>query len=186
MRKDGTEVRRGEPVVLATGEDRPVFAQCEEADVPSLAQRDRDRLTSAQLKRLNEAWERFIAAVRRTRARTGGFEDGLSLSQYELIKPLSSGAKPIGRLAERLGIAPATATQILDGLERVGAVERSRTATDRRTVNVTLTERGRRALERKRRGLVNQRRRLFENLEPEERRQAERVLRHLAEIMEEL
>ena len=145
-----------------------------------------DHLSSAQLKRLNEAWERFIAAVRRTRARTGGFEDGLSLSQYELIKPLASGGETIGRLAERVGIAPATATQILDGLERGGAVQRSRTVADRRTVNVTLTEGGRRALERKRRGLVNQRRRLFENLEPEERGQAERLLLHLAEIMDDL
>jgi DNA-binding MarR family transcriptional regulator len=155
-------------------------------DRRSSAQPLQDPLTPAQLKRLNEAWERFIAAVRRTRARTGGFEDGLSLSQYELIKPLSSGGKPIGRLAERIGIAPATASQILDSLERDGAVKRSRIAADRRTVHVTLTDRGRRALERKRRGLVNQRRRLFENLDPEERGQAERVLLHLAEIMEEL
>lgn len=147
---------------------------------------EEQRLTPAQLKRLNEAWERFIAAVRRTRARTGGFEDGLSLSQYELIKPLTSGRLPTGRLAERIGVAPATATQILDSLEREGIVERSRTAADRRTVNVGLTAHGRRALERKRRGLVNQRRRLFENLDPDERGQAERVLLHLAEIMEEL
>lgn len=143
-------------------------------------------LTPPQLERLNEAWERFLAAVRRTRARVGGSEDGLSLSQYELIRPLSSGRLPIGRLAERTGVAPATATQILDSLERDGFVERSRTAADRRTVNVTLTQQGRRAVERKRRRLVDQRRRLFENLEPEERGQTERVLRHLAEIMEDL
>ena len=148
--------------------------------------KDTETLTPAQLKRLNEAWERFIAAVRRTRARARGLEDGLSLSQYELIKPLTSGGQPVGRLAERIAVAPATGTQILDGLERDGLVERSRTAADRRTVHVTLTEQGRRALERKRRALVDQRRRLFENLEPEERDQAERVLRHLAEIMEEL
>jgi DNA-binding MarR family transcriptional regulator len=148
---------------------------------------EQEHISAAQLKRLNEAWERFIAAVRRTRARSGGNEDGLSLSQYELIKPLTSGRRlPVGRLAERVGIAPATATQILDCLERDGLVERSRTATDRRTVNVSLTSGGRRALERKRRGLVDQRRQLFENLEPEERGQAERVLRHLAEIMEKL
>ena len=143
-------------------------------------------LTPAELKRLNESWERFIAAVRRTRARIGGFEDGLTLSQYELIKPLTSGPAPVGRLAETVGIAPATATQILDCLERDGVVERSRTAADRRTVNVALTKGGRRAFERKRRALVNQRRRLFENLDPEERGQAERVLNHLAEIIEEL
>jgi MarR family transcriptional regulator, organic hydroperoxide resistance regulator len=147
---------------------------------------ERKRLTQAELKRLNEAWERFIASVRRTRARIGGFEDGLSLSQYELIRPLTSGPVPVGRLAERAGIAPATATQVLDCLERDGVVERSRTAADRRTVHVALTEGGRRVFERKRRALVNQRRRLFENLDPEERGQAERVLRHLAEIIEEL
>ncbi len=148
---------------------------------------EQEHISAAQLKRLNEAWERFIAAVRRTRARTGGSEDGLTLSQYELIKPLSSGGPmAIGRLAERIGVAPATATQILDNLERGGLVQRARSAADRRTVTVALTDGGRRALERKRRGLVDQRRRLFENLEPEERAQAERVLRHLAEIMEEL
>lgn len=145
-----------------------------------------EHLTAAELKRLNESWERFIAAVRRTRARIGGYEDGLTLSQYELIKPLISGSAPIGRLAERVGIAPATATQVLDCLERDGLVQRSRTAADRRTVNVALTNGGRRAFERKRRALVNQRRRLFENLDPEERGQAERVLSHLAEIIEEL
>ncbi len=155
--------------------------------VGTVVGRKQEQISPAQLRRLNEAWERFIAAVRRTRARTGGPEDGLSLSQYELIKPLTSGASlPVGRLAERVGIAPATATQIFDCLERDGLIERSRTAVDRRTVNVALTGGGRRALERKRRGLVDQRRRLFENLEPEERGQAERVLRHLAEIMEEL
>ena len=157
-----------------------------ESDRAAGAVKSDNGLTPAQLKRLNESWERFIAAVRRTRARTGGLQDGLSLSQYELIKPLTSGGKAIGRLAGRVGIAPATATQILDGLERDGAVQRSRTAADRRTVHVTLTAQGRRALERKRRSLVNQRRRLFENLAPEERRQAERILRHLAQIMEEL
>lgn len=145
-----------------------------------------DALTQEQLARLNDAWERFIAAVRRTRARTGGLADGLTLSQYELVRPLTSGPQPVGRLAERVGVAPATATQILDGLERDGMVERSRTAADRRTVIIELTGTGRRAVERKRRGLVSQRRRLFENLAPEERGQAERVLRHLAEIMEEL
>ena len=166
--------------------DEDAGSSAERDPVAVAAPNSEDHLTAAQLQRLNEAWERFIAAVRRTRARTGGFVDGLSLSQYELIKPLSSGGESIGRLAESVGIAPATATQILDGLERDGTVQRSRTAADRRTVHVTLTERGRRAIERKRRGLVNQRRRLFEGLEPEERAQAERLLRHLAQIMEEL
>lgn len=147
---------------------------------------EEEHLTPAELKRLNESWERFIAAVRRTRARIGGYEDGLTLSQYELIKPLTSGPVPVGRLAERVAVAPATATGVLDCLERDGLVQRTRTDSDRRTVNVALTEDGRRAFQRKRRALVNQRRRLFENLEPEERGQVQRVLIHLAEIIEKL
>jgi len=55
-----------------------------------------------------------------------------------------------------------------------------------RRVTITLTEEGRRAVERKRRLLSEQRRRLFEALAPEERPHAERVLRHLAQIMQEL
>jgi DNA-binding MarR family transcriptional regulator len=65
-------------------------------------------------------------------------------------------------------------------------VQRSRTGGDRRRVTITLTDQGRRAIERKRRLLSEQRRRLFEGLAPEERPQAERVLRHLAQVMHEL
>lgn len=148
--------------------------------------REQQPLSRGELARLSEAWERFLDAVRRTRARTGRLDAGLTLSQYELIRPLITGPQPVGRLAERLGIAPATGTQILDALEREGLVKRSRPAGDRRTVAVELSGQGRRALERKRRRLLGQRRRLFESLAPEERDQTERVLRHLAEIMEEL
>lgn len=162
------------------------MAQIEKPDQASEEHTEQRVLTREQLVRLNDAWERFIVAVRRTRARVGGLDAGLTLSQYELVRPLVAQSQPVGRLAERLGIAPATATQIVDGLERAGLVERSRTATDRRTVVVELTTEGRKAVERKRRRLVGQRRQLFENLAPDERVQAERVLRHLAELMEEL
>ncbi len=125
-------------------------------------------------------------AVRRNRARSGGLDRGLSLSQYHFARPLLAGSLPAGRLAERFGISPATATQILDGLERQALIERTRQAGDRRTVTITLTDRGRRAIELKRRRLAERRRRLFEGLSDQERSQAERVLRHLAQIIHEL
>lgn len=143
-------------------------------------------LSGEELSRLTDAWDEFIVAVRRNRARSGSFDRGLTLSQYQFAHPLLTGPMAAGQLAERFGIAAATATQILDALEREGMVERSRGAGDRRCVTITLTSRGRRAVERKHRSLAERRRRLFEALAPEERPQAEGVLRHLAQIMQEL
>lgn len=133
---------------------------------------------------LLDAWDEFIVAIRRARTRRGERDEGLSLSQYEFVRPLIGGdGLPVSRLAERFGIAPATATQILDALERGGLVERKRTAQDRRTVLITLTPEGCRQLERKRRSLAAQRRRFLAKLAPGERAQAERLLRHLAEVI---
>jgi DNA-binding MarR family transcriptional regulator len=148
-------------------------------------QRSSTALNDDELERLSIAWEHFIEAVRRGRARYGErLEDGLTLSQYEFVRPLvDSGGLPVGQLADRAGIAAATATQILDGLERSGIIQRSRTAKDRRTVTITLTEEGRRRVENKSRNYADQRQRLFESVPPEERPQAERLLRHLAETI---
>jgi DNA-binding MarR family transcriptional regulator len=143
-------------------------------------------LSREELSRLTDAWDEFIVAVRRNRARSGSLDRGLTLSQYQFARPLLSGPMPVGRLAERFGVAAATATQILDSLERDAVVARSRGTGDRRCVAITLTPHGRSAVEAKRRSLAERRRRLFEGLSPEERPQAERVLRHLAQIMHEL
>lgn len=99
---------------------------------------------------------------------------------------MSSEGLPVSRLAERFGIASASATQMIDALERNGIVARDRSAADRRTVTVTLTPEGRGMVERKRRALSAQRRHFFENLEPEERASTERVLRHLAQLIGDL
>jgi DNA-binding MarR family transcriptional regulator len=50
-------------------------------------------------------------------------------------------------------------------------------------VLVSLTQTGRRRVARKRSELAERRRRLYENLEPEERRHSEQLLRHLAELI---
>src|SRR5579875_785200 len=140
-----------------------------------------------ELERLVAAWEEFLVAVRRGRARRGESSDGLSLSQYEFLHPLlSSPGLQVSQLADRFGIASATATGILGGLERSGIVTRSRHATDRRAVTITLTEHGRRKVESKRRTLTRQRRKLLDTLEPAERAHTERLLRHLAQTISEL
>jgi DNA-binding MarR family transcriptional regulator len=65
-------------------------------------------------------------------------------------------------------------------------VRRDRPSSDRRTVRISLTAEGRRWVERKRRQLARRRRRLFESLSLEERRHAEPLLRHLADLIGEL
>ncbi|MGH2885829.1 MAG: MarR family winged helix-turn-helix transcriptional regulator [Solirubrobacteraceae bacterium] len=139
--------------------------------------------------RLGEAWDAFIVAVRRARARarTGERDEGLTLSQYELVRTLTNGdGLPSGKLAELAGIAPATATQILDGLERAALIERSRSPGDRRTVTITLTTKGRRQVEQKRRRIADRRRQFFESFAPEERAQTARLLRHITQVISEL
>jgi DNA-binding MarR family transcriptional regulator len=90
------------------------------------------------------------------------------------------------RLAECAGIAAPTATRLVDGLEKAGVLRRERSPSDRRTVLVSLTPNGRRRLRRKHQQLARERRRLYENLEPGEREQSERLLRHLAELVGQL
>jgi DNA-binding MarR family transcriptional regulator len=133
------------------------------------------------------AWDELLLAVRRAQARGQQAGDGVSLAQYYFALPLLDGAAvPVCRLAELAGVAAPTATRLLDGLERSGLLLRERSQRDRRSVLVTLTPDGRRRLLAKRRQLAARRRRLYERLDPEERGQSERLLRHLAELIEQL
>ncbi len=134
-----------------------------------------------------DAWDAFVLAVRRAQARGQKSSEGLTLPQYYLLRPLDAlAALPLCDLAERAGIAAPTATRIIDGLERDGALRRERTPEDRRTVLVSLTPQGRRLLRRKHRQLTERRQRLYAQLDPSEREQSERLLRHLAELLGQL
>ncbi len=90
-----------------------------------------------------DAFDALAQAVRRARGASGG-EAPLTLSQYGLLQALSG--RPAARvrdLACEAGIAPSTATRILDALERRAIVRRTRSAEDRRGVTVSLTDAGR-------------------------------------------
>lgn len=141
----------------------------------------------AELESFAAAWERFVVALRRSQVRSRDSGNRLSLSQWDLLRPLlTTPGLAVGRLAETARITAATATRVLDGLERDGVVKRVRPPDDRRTVMVTLTAAGRQRLERTRRWISTRERRLFQRLAPAEREQAARLLWHLAEVMEEL
>jgi MarR family transcriptional regulator, organic hydroperoxide resistance regulator len=134
-----------------------------------------------------DAWETFFRAARRARGRANqGGGDGLTLSQLHLVLPLADGPKGVGALADCAGVAPPTASRMIDGLARAGVVDRVQDPDDRRAVLVSLTDEGRRALQQKRRTLNALRRRIAAGLSPEEQAQAAPLLRRLAELMDEL
>jgi MarR family transcriptional regulator, organic hydroperoxide resistance regulator len=134
------------------------------------------------------AWAEFLGALRRARGRQSNDPTApLSLSQYHLIVALrDSPSLSVGELAVAAGVSSPTATRMLDGLEREGLIERSPSTRDRRSVSVSLTAPGRRALGAERRRLERKRLALAEQLSPAERRQANAMLRRLAALIDEL
>lgn len=146
---------------------------------------DRDETRAAE--RFAEAWDEFLIALRRSQARGQQASGELTLAQYYLMLPLERGAAvALSQLAELAGVAAPTATRLVDCLERDGLLRRDRSASDRRSVLVSLTGAGRERMQAKHRELSDRRRGLYERLEPEERAVSERLLRHLAEMLEQL
>lgn len=133
------------------------------------------------------AWETFFRTTRRLRSRAGKQPlEGLSLPQYHLLEALRDAEElTVGVLAEAAGVAPPTATRMLDCLARDGYVARRHSETDRRSVLVSLTPSGLSAVEAAHQQVSAWRRRVLESLEPEEREQAAALLMRLSQAMEE-
>jgi DNA-binding MarR family transcriptional regulator len=148
---------------------------------------DASRRDERAAARFAAAWDAFVLALRRSQARGQHAAQGLTLAQYYLLHPLEHGGPvALSQLAECAGIAAPTATRLVDGLERAGVVRRERSRRDRRSVLVSLTDAGRERLAAKHRQLAERRQVLYDSLEPEERESSERLLRHLARIIDQL
>jgi DNA-binding MarR family transcriptional regulator len=134
------------------------------------------------------AWDALFSAVRRAKGRTGpDATSDLTLSQYQVLAALGDrGTARIGELAEAAGVAPPTVTRMVDGLERRGVLARSQEAGDRRSVHVSLTTEGRELLATKRRAVDERLGLLHSSLSADERDQSVRLLRRLAEAIDEL
>ncbi|MBO0769059.1 MAG: MarR family transcriptional regulator [Solirubrobacterales bacterium] len=71
---------------------------------------------------------------------------GLTFPRYEALVLLSftrHGELPLGKIGARLQVHPTSVTNVIDGLERDGLVERVPHPTDRRTTLARITEAGR-------------------------------------------
>jgi len=137
---------------------------------------------------LSDALAAFFRAGRRARGRaaSGPATHGVSLAQFHALEPLLDGAMSVGQVADAAGIAPPTATRVLDGLVGRGFVDRAPDRDDRRAVIVSLTPAGRRAATAKAREFEEVRRRVAAAFSADEQRRAAELLRRLAEVIEEL
>jgi DNA-binding MarR family transcriptional regulator len=143
--------------------------------------------SSADLQAFEEAWGEFFGAMRRLKGRAAQEEGELSLSQQFLLVALAEEpSMSVGELALAAGVAPPTATRMLDGLERDGIVTRSPSAEDRRKVTVELTEEGLKLVRRKKRRISARRKSVYDSLSPAEREQAVHLLHRFADLLEEM
>src|SRR5882672_2300168 len=78
---------------------------------------------------------------------------GISLPQYRLLVSASEGPQRASELAAAVGVSRPTLTSLVDGLEQAGLVRRVPVATDRRGIQLELTEAGRDATFRAERAL---------------------------------
>ena len=135
-----------------------------------------------------DAWERFFRATRRARGRSAGPLEGarLSLAQYQLLEALRATPRlPVSELAASAGVAPPTATRMLDALVRDGLAERIPCTDDRRVVHIALTGEGREAVAEAAERIAAGRARVRDQLTPAEQEQAAALLRRLTGIVEQ-
>ncbi|HEV3053736.1 MAG TPA: MarR family winged helix-turn-helix transcriptional regulator [Solirubrobacteraceae bacterium] len=143
-----------------------------------------------EVERFLESWDALVQAIRRARgAQVAPTINGrgLTLSQYGLLQPLTTGPRArVSELSSDAGIAPSTASRILDVLERRELIRRERHAGDRRGVEVSLTDEGRRLLHEEDEWLRGRQRAFYDGLPESEAELAPDLLRRLASLIDEL
>ena len=94
-----------------------------------------------------ETWELIMAAARRMRREwmTSLEPWGLSPHESRALRAAieHDGAARLSDIAERLRIAPRSATEVVDSLQSKGLVDRTPSPTDRRSILVVPTDAGR-------------------------------------------
>ncbi|GAA3755043.1 MarR family winged helix-turn-helix transcriptional regulator [Micromonospora maritima] len=128
--------------------------------------------------------ETFWAVARRLRHQTKGALEPWEISPGQaraLGVLLRHGALRPGALAEHLRIAPRSATEVVDGLQERGLVERRPDPDDRRATLVAPTAEGDRVGAAIRAARATEAERFFGALDPDDRAALTRILRRLRE-----
>ncbi len=75
-------------------------------------------------------------------------QTGISLPQYRLLVSAAQGPQRASELAAAVGVSRPTLTSLVDGLEQAGLVKRAPVPSDRRGIQLELTDAGREATAR--------------------------------------
>lgn len=140
-----------------------------------------------ELTALGLAFRHLFRTVSRMRGRDTHLAGGdISHAQFELLLELDEGGElSAGELAAAARIAPASVTQMLDGLVESGHVERTRSESDRRVVLARLTALGRARVAAKRAAWRERWERALGDVSPREMRAATKVMERLGAVFEE-
>ena len=112
-------------------------------------------------------------------------DSGLTSPQLMLLTEIAKNPQAtIGELAELICLSQATATTVLDRLEKDGLAVRYRSEADKRKVHARLTEKGVTALKEAPKPLHSHFIEQFENLKPHERSSILAALQHVGDMME--
>jgi DNA-binding MarR family transcriptional regulator len=126
----------------------------------------------------------LMRAARTLRRRFGAVLAPWDLSPHQAraLRVVGSGdGVRLSELAEALRIAPRSATEVADGLQERGLVERAADPTDRRAVVLTVTEAGRQVQREVDAARAADSAELFARLSAADRAELARILRVLAD-----
>jgi DNA-binding MarR family transcriptional regulator len=136
---------------------------------------------------LGRSFKRALAAQRRMRSREHRRAGELSDAQYGLLFCLRERHElSSSELAYASDLSPAAATELLEALHDAGLVQRTRSASDRRVVLTSLTERGRELVEERRARIEPRFRAALSQFSDQELLTAAAVLDRLAAMFDEL
>lgn len=112
-------------------------------------------------------------------------ESGLTAPQLLVMQAIErEGAPPTSTLARQIAVSQATMTRIIDRLERGGLVKREKSSTDKRVVNIRLTDTGLAKLEAAPEPLQAEFLREFRKLEDWEQQMLKSSLSRIARMMD--
>ncbi len=112
-------------------------------------------------------------------------DSGLTSPQLMLLTEIAKNPQAtIGELAELICLSQATATTVLDRLEKDGLAVRFRSEEDKRKVHARLTEKGVMALREAPKPMNSHFIEQFENLKPHERSSILAALQHVGDMMD--
>ena len=133
------------------------------------------------LQGLDAAVSELLGAERRLRGRLKG---DLTVSHIRALAWLSrnDGVGTPGEISRETDLNPASVTGMLDQLEAQGMIARERSLTDRRVVQVTLTDHGRTSLARKREVWRGRWDSALSDIPAEDRRTTTEVLHRIAAL----